>query len=433
MKTAHVLLAGGNSEMLFPISRENMPKQFKKYGKHNVYTELAEEQKAISTFQEMVDALRDRELYIITQEKYRFHVRTQLNEINKDAEVILQPDDGDIKDAIRIAFLRIDADRIIFFPTDQVILDKKKFQKELKEFTELSADSPMSIMTSKTVIPNQRFGYALPENPEEKYTPVKDYIEKPKNHVTLLKNGYLPSTGITSIKRETIEKLHRNDDYIDFIKKNVATTHVSTYRWFEVNTITEIENFTIPDPDGNAVIGNAQVLNSTRTTIYNEGGTKIIAAGLDNTEIVHTGDVTLVINKELIPEYDRIIEEIKKQDSEIFKTSPTVYKPWGRYPSLFKSKTFQIKILELYPGARISLQKHYHRSEHWIIVNGTALVRVGDTEKILRPGESTYVPIGEVHQLANPGKIPLRVVEVQYGEYLEEDDIVRIKDDYGRK
>ena len=433
MKTAYVLLAGGNSEMLFPISRENMPKQFKKYGKQNVHTELAEEKNVKSTFQETVSALKDYKLYVVTQEKYRFHTKTQLKELGVDAEIILQPDDGDIRDAIRLSFMRIDADRIIFFPTDQVILDKRTFLRELKEFEKLSEESQMSIILSKSVTPGPRFGYALPENPEEKYSRAKDYIEKPQNYISLSKNGYYPSTGIISIHEKLLEKFGPNDEYVDFIKKNLETVYISSYRWFEVNAITEIANFTIPDENNNAIIGNALPINTKNTIIYNETAAKIIAAGIENIEIIQVGDVTLVLNKEQIKNYREIIERIKKNDPDIFKNGQTVYKPWGRYTSLFKSKYFQIKILELYPGSRISLQKHYHRSEHWIVVNGTALARVGDREILLRPGESTFVPVGEIHQLSNPGKIPLKVVEVQYGEYLEEDDIVRLQDDYGRK
>jgi len=432
MKTAYVLLAGGNSESLFPISRENMPKQFKKYGKHNVYTELSEEQNVYSTFQETIDVLRDYELYVVTQEKYRFHVKTQLKELGVNAHIILQPDDSDIKDAIRLSFHRIDADRIIFFPTDQVILDKKKFLKELKKFEEYSEDSPFAVIISKSVTPNPRFGYVLVDDPESEFSDVKDYIEKPKNYLTLSKNGYYPSTGILSLTRSIAEKLGRDDDYISFIKKELRHAYTSTYRWFEVNNIAEVANFTIPDRNGNSIIGDGLVIDSKNTIIYNETGAKIITAGLENIEIIQMGDVTLAINKDMIKEYDKIIEKIKSLDPEIFKTAPTVYKPWGRYTTLFKSKYFQIKILELYPGASISLQKHFHRSEHWIVVSGTAIARIGEVDILLRPGESTYVPVGEVHQLKNPGKIPLKVVEVQFGEYLEEDDIVRLEDSYGR-
>ncbi|WP_456488697.1 cupin domain-containing protein, partial [Caminibacter pacificus] len=153
---------------------------------------------------------------------------------------------------------------------------------------------------------------------------------------------------------------------------------------------------------------------------------------IDDMIIVDTPTALLITKRGNGQKVKDIVKVLKKINPEVVKFGRTVYRPWGKYINLEDAPNFKVKIITVNPGKRLSLQKHFHRSEHWVVVSGIAEVTIGDKTFLLRPNESTYIPIGEIHRLANPGKIPLEIIEVQVGEYLSEDDIVRIEDDYGR-
>jgi mannose-1-phosphate guanylyltransferase/mannose-6-phosphate isomerase len=155
-------------------------------------------------------------------------------------------------------------------------------------------------------------------------------------------------------------------------------------------------------------------------------------AGLDNVAVIESGDATLVFDRNNMDLMKPLVKELEAQKRPQVEEHQQVFRPWGSYQSLDMGTRFQVKRIVVKPGGRLSLQKHFHRAEHWIVVSGTALVTVGDQERILRENESTYIPLGAVHRLENPGKIPLELIEVQSGSYLGEDDIVRLDDVYNR-
>ena len=202
--------------------------------------------------------------------------------------------------------------------------------------------------------------------------------------------------------------------------------------WSDVGSWTALDDISPKDARGNVIAGNVVDVESRNTIIY--ASNRLVAtAGLNDMVVVDTEDATLVCHKDRAQDVKKIVDELKKRGAEEHLTHRTVIRPWGSYTLLEKGDRYKIKRIEVNPGARLSFQMHYHRSEHWVVVSGTAKVRRGEEEFFVNPNESTYIPMETKHRLENPGRIPLQMIEVQNGEYLEEDDIVRFDDAYGRE
>lgn len=202
--------------------------------------------------------------------------------------------------------------------------------------------------------------------------------------------------------------------------------------WSDVGSWTALDEISIKDIHGNVITGNVVDLDSRDSILY--ASNRLVATlGLQDMIVVDTEDATLVCRKERAQDVKKIVAELKKRGAEEHITHRTVVRPWGSYTLLEKGERYKIKRIVVNPGARLSLQMHYHRSEHWVVVSGTAKVKRGDEVFFVNPNESTYIPMETRHRLENPGKIPLQIIEVQNGEYLEEDDIVRFDDEYGRE
>lgn len=202
--------------------------------------------------------------------------------------------------------------------------------------------------------------------------------------------------------------------------------------WSDVGSWTALDEISNRDTKGNVITGNVIDLDSMDSIIY--AANRLVATlGLKDMIVVDTEDATLVCRKDRAQDVKRIVEELKRRGAEEHITHRTVVRPWGSYTLLEKGERYKIKRIVVNPGARLSMQMHYHRSEHWVVVSGSARVRKGDEVFFVNPNESTYIPMETKHRLENPGKIPLQIIEVQNGEYLEEDDIVRFDDEYGRE
>jgi mannose-1-phosphate guanylyltransferase/mannose-6-phosphate isomerase len=201
--------------------------------------------------------------------------------------------------------------------------------------------------------------------------------------------------------------------------------------WSDVGSWTALDEVSERDASGNVVIGNVIDLGSTDSIVFAEK--RLVATiGLNNMVVVDTPDATLVCSKDRAQDVKKVVDELKKRKAEEHLIHRTVRRPWGSYTVLEEGERYKIKRLEVIPGAKLSKQLHRHRSEHWVVVSGTARVTNGDREYDVHPNESTYIPISTNHRLENRGKIPLQIIEVQNGEYLGEDDIVRLDDDYNR-
>jgi mannose-1-phosphate guanylyltransferase/mannose-6-phosphate isomerase len=200
--------------------------------------------------------------------------------------------------------------------------------------------------------------------------------------------------------------------------------------WSDVGSWHAVWQLTDKDQNGNASTGEAVFLNAKDNFVSSED--LVCVVGVDNLAVISTRDATLVYDRRKGDEVRALVKTLKSEGRKEVEEHLKVFRPWGSYQSLDLGSRHQVKRIVVKPGGRLSLQKHFHRAEHWVVVRGTALVTIGDQEKILHENESTFIPIGEVHRLENPGKIPLELIEVQTGSYLGEDDIVRLDDVYHR-
>ena len=204
--------------------------------------------------------------------------------------------------------------------------------------------------------------------------------------------------------------------------------------WSDVGSWNAVGDLTPADDQGNRVEGNGYVFNSSKTFVYAQSKAvrPVIALGMENTIIIDTVDAVLVANANACEQVKNVVAALEAQGVQQALHHRHVARPWGSYDLVDSGERFQVKRIVVKPGASLSLQKHHHRAEHWVVVSGTAEVTNGDKVILLSENQSTYIPLGQVHRLSNPGKIPLEIIEVQSGAYLGEDDIVRLEDTYGR-
>ena len=220
-------------------------------------------------------------------------------------------------------------------------------------------------------------------------------------------------------------------DYALMEKSSRVAVIPAGFEWNDIGSWDAVSSLVKPDAQGNRVDGEGLLVDSHNTFVQSHG--RLVAAvGVDNLMIVDTPDALLVANRDRAQDVKKVTEQLKLSNHESHKLHKTVHRPWGAYTVLEEAAEFKIKRIEVKPGASLSLQMHHHRSEHWVVVSGTAKVVNGDRELYLSPNESTYIPAGNRHRLENPGRLPLAIIEVQCGSYLGEDDIVRFEDRYGR-
>jgi len=204
------------------------------------------------------------------------------------------------------------------------------------------------------------------------------------------------------------------------------------FRWSDIGSWNAVWDAQPQDPSGNVIEGPAEVMNTSNSLIRSEETVLTTVIGLDGVIVIATADAVLVVSQQQAERVKDLVEQLKKKNRTEALEHRRVYRPWGFYQSADSGSRYQVKRICVNPGARLSLQKHFHRSEHWVVVRGVAEVTIGEDVRLYHENESAYVPIGAVHRLANPGKIPLELIEVQVGSYLGEDDILRLEDVYRR-
>ena len=247
-----------------------------------------------------------------------------------------------------------------------------------------------------------------------------------------LKNA-IKEPNLIRIKREDMEKIPENSiDYALMEKADKLKLIKAEFEWSDLGSFEALYDAFDKDKAGNVIKANTLNLDSKGNFIYSSNAKKLIATSeIENLIIIDSEDALLLVPKSRA---QRVKELVSRLDiaSKFRKIHPTAHRPWGSYTVLEDEKGYKLKRIEVKPGKKLSLQKHFHRNEHWIVVSGTATVTVGDEKRLLRPNESTYIKMGQIHRLANEGKIPVILIEAQVGEYLEEDDIVRLEDDFKR-
>ena len=460
----NIVLCGGSGTRLWPISRTLMPKQFVK---------LFDDRSLFQLTVERNSKVCDSQFIVSNAEQY-FLALDQLEEINKtNNRYLLEPVGRNTAPAIALACMALDKDEIVLVtPSDHLIKDETEYEKVLEKAKELASDNNLVTFGITPSFAETGFGYieaenfnvrAFHEKPDfetaTRYLETGNYywnsgmfmfkagifleeLQKYSSEVyeaskTAYENAKLSNTEL-NLESQMIRIKHDDmlsipEDSIDYAvmeKSDKVKVVPSDIKWSDVGSFDSLYEESPKDENGNTVNEKHISIDSKNNLIY--GSDRYIATvDIEDCIIVDTGDALLVSKKGSSQKVKQVVAEIKK-NTELHHIHLTGHRPWGTYTILEDSPGYKIKRIEVKPGKRLSLQKHYHRNEHWIVVSGTATVRVGNETKIVRPNESTYIKMGEVHRLENQGKIPVILIEAQVGEYTGEDDIVRIEDDYKR-
>ena len=465
-----VLLSGGVGSRLWPVSRELYPKQF---------LPLADDR--LSLFQQTLERLDGMpalgEPIVVCNEEHRFLVAQQLRELGHEgASIILEPVGRNTAPAIALAAidaLKQTADAVLLvLPADHVIRDRAALQRAAQRAMAQAGAGQLVTFGIVPHAPETGYGYIRRGDAlGDEVFAVSHFAEKPdletaKGYVA--SGEYFWNSGMFVFRADRyLEELERHappmlaacrkayeqaSDDLDFIRVHKESflacpsdsidyaVMERTARaamvplecgWNDVGSWGALWQTGTADERGNVSRGDVILRNVSNAYVRAES--RLVAAvGLDDVVIVETPDAVLVANKDASQDVKHIVAHLKLEGREEALLHTRVYRPWGSYESLVESDRFQVKRIIVDPGHQLSLQMHHHRAEHWIVVKGTAHVTCGEQEIMLREDQSTYIPLGTKHRLANPGKIPLEIIEVQSGSYLGEDDIVRFNDVYGR-
>ena len=465
MTICAVIMAGGSGTRLWPVSRANHPKQF--LALHGDDTMLQSTVKRL-------EGLNVESSITICNEEHRFFVAEQLREIDKLGSIILEPVGRNTAPAIALAALSSKDDEdpmLLVLAADHVIQDEAAFTKAVSDAIPLAESGKLVTFGVVAHEPNTGYGYIKKGAPQGVGFAVDMFVEKPtlKIATEYLESGdYFWNSGMFLFKASRyLEELkkHRSDIYDavslsmedlaqdnDFLRVNKQafdacpsesidyavmekTEHAVVVPmdagWSDIGSWSSLWDISKKDLNGNSVHGDV-ILHETNNSYVRTDGKLVAAIGVDDLVIVSTKDVLVVAHKDSDQDVKKIAEQLKQKKRTEWELHQEVYRPWGKYDSIDSGDRYQVKRITVKPGAKLSVQMHHHRAEHWIVVSGTARVTNGEKKFLLSENESTYIPVGVVHALENPGKVDLELIEVQTGGYLGEDDIVRFEDKYGR-
>ena len=462
-----VVLAGGAGTRLWPLSRELYPKQFLK-----LTGDLTMLQETLAR----LDGLAAVPPYVICNEEHRFIVAEQGRAVGVAwGAIVLEPAARNTAPAIALAALHAmrsgDDPTLLVLAADHHIDNPGAFRAAVAQGAALVSDDRLLTFGVVPEIAETGYGYikAGAAFAAGAYA-IEQFVEKPDlAHAKqyLAAGGYYWNSGMFMFKASTYLnelKRHRPDIFdvceraargmsndLDFKRPGIefATCPAEsidyavmekTQRslvlpidvgWSDVGSWKALWEVSSRDGAGNHVRGDVVALDTSGSLLIAEG--RLLAAvGVSDLMVVETADAVLVAQRDRAQDVKRIVEKLRASKRSEHQSHQRVYRPWGSYETVEAGERYQVKRLTVNPGATLSLQMHHHRSEHWIVVQGTATVTCGETVSVVHENESTYIPIGSKHRLANPGKIPLHLIEVQVGSYLGEDDIVRFQDAYGR-
>jgi len=466
-KIIPLIMCGGAGTRLWPASREGRPKQFLRlFGR-------------FSTFQDTIRRVADPALFgrpiVVTNQRYRFLVAEQLAEIDTEADVLLEPARRDSGPAI-VAGAAFAQQRerdavVIALAADHVIADSAAFAASCR--TALPAALARRIVTFgvRPDRPATEYGYIRPGNPlKADVFAVAQFVEKPDQATAerYVAQGYLWNSGNFVFRARAlldeyrvfepvsalaiIEAVTRAGRDLGFISLETSAFEQAravsidcavmektaraavvpvSFGWSDVGSWDSVAQLVANDAAGNAAQGSV-VFVDVRGSYVSSDKALVALLGVENLVVIASEDAILVAHRDRAGDMKRLVEHLKQVAPQAVEDHLKVNRPWGSYQSLDKGDRYQVKRIVVKPGGRLSLQLHHHRAEHWVVVRGTARVTVGEDVKTIHENQSTYIPIGAKHRLANPGKIDLELIEVQSGSYLGEDDIVRLDDDYRR-
>ena len=465
-----VILSGGSGTRLWPLSRRMHPKQ--------LLPLINDTSMLQDTITRLTGSPDIDHVMVICNDDYRFMVAEQVKETDiATNEIILEPMGRSTAPAIALAAFNAVRDGddpvLLVLPADHVIADVDSFQSALQLGKQQAEAGKLVTFGIQPDTPETGFGYikAHSTGGDEAVYAVDQFVEKPdaETATNYLADGhyywnsgmfmfkamtYLEALQIHSadiyqasqaafkaaIRDSDFVRVDKNEfescpsdsiDYAVMEKVDNAVVIPVDIGWSDVGSWSALHDVGDVDDQGNTLIGD--VKSGLTTNSYVRANNRLVVTlGVDNMIVVDTDDALLVANRENVQDIKAIVEQLSKENREEVDLHKSVYRPWGHYQGIDAGPHYQVKRITVSPAAAISLQLHHHRSEHWIVVSGTAKVTRGDEEFIISENESTYIPLGEKHRLENIGKIPLRLIEVQTGSYLGEDDIVRFEDIYGR-
>lgn len=465
-----VILCGGSGTRLWPLSRSFYPKQFVQFeNNQTLFKNTVNRAKKIKDSSCPV---------IVCNEAHRFYAKANLQDCRTDATVIVEPVAKNTAPAIALAAIYAEQENensvLIVMPSDHAILEEDLFVNLLSNAVKLAERDYLVTLGIKPTKPVTGFGYIeTGEELNDTAFAIRRFIEKPTKEIAeeMLSSGkYFWNSGIYVFKAsvylselkkfnkdilETCEKTwatHRMKNGFCFLEekifKNCPSNSIDyavmehTARgvvlplqeplsWNDLGSWSAFFDIGEKDQDNNVKKGDVVALDTHNSYIHSTGRL-VTTIGLDNIAIVETKDSVLISPLSRVQETKKIVESLKRENRNEVTFHPLVFRPWGTYEQLARGERFQVKRIVVQPGEQLSLQLHYYRAEHWIVVDGTAEVQIGEKKEILTENQSTYIPVGTIHRLKNPGKLPLILIEVQSGSYLGEDDIVRLEDDYER-
>lgn len=455
---------------MWPISRQSFPKQLLPIVDHHSLLQLTGKRISNGAFADPI---------VVAGEDHRFFVKRQLEEAGvSPAAILLEPAGRNTAAATALAAQWVRAqgrdDVLLVVPSDHMIGDDQAFLSAVEKAVPFAEDGGIVTFGIKPTGSNTQYGYIEmgDEGSNAAVVPVVRFVEKPTAEAAeaLLSSGrcvwnagiflmkastlleemerYLPSSLVAiskSVAQAQVDEIFVRPHHDLFVQaENISIDHGIMQKtdrafvtpvdmdWSDVGSWEAVWRINPKDIDDNVTSGEVVTVDTHGSVLRSESGALVAAIGLEDMVVVAARDAVFVAPLNRANEVRQIVEKLQ-QDKPGYVVDPAkVERPWGSFETLGTGPRFQIKHINVAPGETLSLQMHFHRSEHWIVVGGTAQVTVGEQQFLLNENESTYIPAGEKHRLANPGKVPLQLIEVQCGTYLGEDDIVRFEDSYGR-
>lgn len=461
-----VILSGGTGTRLWPVSREGMAKQLLP-----LTDDLTMLQKTLTR---VVGHRGFGPPMVIGSHAVRFTLRDQVEAVAPDARLVLEPARRDTMPAVLLAATiaaQEDENTVLaVMPSDHMIEGEEAFRTAVRTAAARVERAGIAVIGVKPVEPATGYGYIRPGAASGEGTSlVERFVEKPDAEAAarLIAEGCLWNAGLFCFRAgwlvEAMAKLWPEDvsrmdeavrrmrkdlgmyipgeafadvtaisfDHAFMEKTNEAHVAAAAFSWSDVGDWNALWKVAAKDAAGNAIKGDVVAIGARNNLIRAESRT-VCALGVEDLTIVETADAVMIAPRDRAQDVKGLVDELKRQKRPVATEHLRTHRPWGWYQTMDLGDRFRVKRIVVKPGAKLSLQRHHHRSEHWVVVRGTAEVTLDGKVSILHENESTYLPIGAVHRLANPGKIPVEIIEVQTGTYLEEDDIERIEDEFGR-